>query len=98
MLWLIPALAALAALLALVPWLFGIPGDPDAPYAQGWGLGLFALFGYLGAYAVAIVLWLVAHFFQLPVLATFTHGFIWVALVVAGVVQLWAWRLILATS
>jgi len=94
--WFLPALVAVIVLLAFVPWALGVPGDPDAGYAEGWRLGFFALVGYLLAYIVFIVLRTVARIAGKPRLTSFAHGFVWIALAAFAGMQLLAWSKILA--
>lgn len=97
LLWLIPALAAGAALLASMVWIPGIPGDPKAPYAEGWWLGLLALLGYLAAYGFFLIVWLAGRVMKLAPITSLAHGFIWIALGIALVTQYLAWEKMLAS-
>lgn len=93
--WMIPAIGAVVAVLAIVPWGLGIPGTSDAAYADGWWRGVAAILGYLSAYGVACILWIVAKVFRLPPLATLAHLLVWIALLIAAATLYIAFRMML---
>lgn len=91
----IPALIALLCVAAIAPWILGIPGTPDAPYARGWYLGLLSLFGYLLAYGVVAVLLLARSVGLLPIKERYLHIAAWVAVCAFVAGQTVAWSLML---
>lgn len=73
-------LVVAAAAVALYPfWVLGIPGTPDAPYAQGWTIGYMALSLYLPAYALCVGVLIVLRLLKWP-LARPVHWLIWLCM------------------
>ena len=63
----IPHLLLGAALLLYVPWTLGIPGTPDADYADGWYIGFYAINFFIAVYAILGVLGVISRFGWLPI-------------------------------
>ena len=75
----VPLLIAAVAV-ALNPfWVLGIPGTPDAPYAQGSTIGYIALSLYLPAYALCVGVLIVLRLLKWP-LARPVHWLIWLCM------------------
>jgi len=75
----IPLVVASVAV-ALYPfWVLGIPGTPDAPYAQGWTIGYMALSLYLPGYALCVGVLIVLRLLKWPQAGP-VHGLIWLGM------------------
>lgn len=73
----IPHLLLACALLLYLPWALGVPGTSDAPYADGWYLGFYAINIFIAFYAILGVLGVIARLGWLPIAFRWIRAALW---------------------